>query len=635
MPITESTRSAIDATLASLGPAIASLQDRKDYARKEAPFDVPGAVAFFQAFQQSLQICAAKDDQGGAVTLAEQTRKTVLPKIGDIVSSNIVLSNMGQLNPKRTIEPETALAQNVLFDKLQQSAMAFVASAQAKQAMIATAAVAIRSIAYVSRHGGLANKLLRPDGVALHLRADGQVIQTRLDDSGGFFNAAEWDIARGGDGHDEPFSQTCNTVPRVRIVCRVTAHGGNVTVNDFAGQLNGTVMVHNATALLSNNFAIALNQTAAVPNTPVVVPGNTYADFTVDLDGAANFPNEIGAATLALTLTANTSAGNPTDTAHAAGAVCLTFGAPGGTVQSLAANSFTLGGNPQYVTPARLLLAIWAARAGAPWVVPGPAAATNWVDAIFLFLKHVAGVQFSLTYRWVPLLNNTGLWPKPPLHTYLWMSLSPTPGIAAPGNLPDTEAWAECHNLAVAFALMGEILGLTPFVVNFGAGNLLGYSVDYPLARRQDVAPYLATIPAVHGRLRQAYQRPTQAPDGTLGQQQLGFVDQNGGFNNFEGVTVFNNARLYPLGECILAQNNRNANADNYYCSYGGAPDYVAAPNVPMNFDATRGLAPLFFAGDWINWFFNYGVWWWNWQNGHDPDPYPGSGIGTYFMWED
>ncbi|HEX8989189.1 MAG TPA: hypothetical protein VF816_14620 [Rhodocyclaceae bacterium] len=632
MPINPQACKAIDDTLAALGPAVASLQDRKDYARKDAPFNVPDAVSFFQGYQQALQVCRAKDDQGGAATLAEQTGKTVIPKIQDIVSSNLTLSKMGQLNTQRTIEPETALAQNVLLGKLLQASMAFVASAQAKQAVIATATLAIRSITYTNRHGGGA-KLLRPDGVSLYLRADGQFIQTHLDDSGGFFNATEWDIGRGGDGHDEPFSQTGGAQPRVRIVCRVTAAGGNVTVNGFAGQLDGTALMHNGAAMLNNNFTVAL--AAAAPMAPVVVVGGAHVDFTVDLDGTANFPNEIGAATLALTLTANTSAGNPTDTAHAAGTVYLTFGAPGGAAQSLAANSFTLGGNPQHVTPARLLLAIWAARAGMAWVVLGPAAATNWVDAIFLFLKHVAGVQFSLNYRWLPAVNNTGLWLKPPLHTYLWMSLSPTPGIHSPGTLPDTEAWAECHNLAVAFALMGEILGLTPFVVNFGAGNRLGYATDYPLPRRQDVAPFLAAVPAAHGRLNQPYQRPRVAPDGTVGRQQLGFVDQNGGRNNFEGVTVFNNVRLYPLGECILAQNNRGANADNYYCSYGVLPDYVISPNVPVNFDATRGLAPLFFAGEWIHWFFNHGVWQWNWQNGYDPNPYPGLAIGADFMWED
>ncbi|MGZ8158483.1 MAG: hypothetical protein ACXWT1_11300 [Methylobacter sp.] len=657
MPITETALKAIDDTLKALDPAISSLRNRKDFNVKEAPFNVSDMVVFFQGFQQGLLKCKAKDEQAGVEILAADTEKSVLPKINEVMLSNTTLSNMQPLNTKRTIEPKQALEQNVIFEKLLQASMQLVASGHAPEQQ-ATVTVAIRSITYTSRHHGGGNKLLRPNGQATYWRWDNQNIQTDLNQSGGNYNNAEWDIGRGGDGASEPFSQTMNTAPAVTIVCRVAAQGGNVTVNGFAGQLNGAPWVYAGTQMLTNNFQIGLNQKAVNPNVQAVVNNGTYTDFTVTFTGAQSFPNEVGAATLALTLTAQTDAGNVAATANAAGSVYLTFGAPGGAVQSLVANDFTLDVNRQDVTPARLALAIRAVRLGRNAIQAGGGVLTatggvpnfafgtdtDCVDAIFLFLKS-RGITFSLGYRWVPGVNNTGLnlIQAPPLHTYLWMSLSPS-GINAPPGLPNTEAWAECHNLAVAFALMGEILGLTPFVIDYGqgGGNQLGYAVDYPQPRRQDAYPHNAQNAPNHGLLAQSYSRMVTDPNGNQGRQQLCFIDQNNGVNNFEGVTVFNNVRLYPLGECILAENNRGHNADNYYCYYTGNPDYVVPPNVPVSFDNQNGLVPLVFAGDWVRWFFNYGVaYGWNWQNGYDPVPYPGVVVpfqcGTTpgcFMWE-
>lgn len=642
MPITETALKAIDETLGALKPAIPSLEARKDFNLSEAPFNMKDMVLFFRGFQQELLNCRAKNDQAGVAPLAEYTSNKVVPRINEVMLSNTSLSKMGQLSTKRTIEPKDALEQNAVFQKLLTASMQLVASGQSV-VQKATVTVAIRSITYTSRHGG-ANKLLCRNGQATYQRADGQNIPTQLDQSGGQFNNAEWDTARGGDAASEPFSQNRNTAPAVTIVCRVTAQGGNVTVTGFGGQLDGAPWVYAGTQLLNNNFQIGLNQNAVNPNAPAVVNAGGHTDFTVTFTGAQNFPNEIGAAMLTLTLTAQTDAGNVTDTANSAGGLYLTFAAPGGDVQSLAANAFTRCGNPQHVTPARLALAILAVRLGRNTIhagggvpratggVPNFAfgAATNCVDAIFLFLKS-RGIEFTLGFRWEPGgANTTGLadqltGQRPPLHSYLWMSLSPTPGIAAPGVLPRTEAWAECHNLAVAFALMGEILGLTDFVINYGAGDQFGYAVDYPQSRRQDNAPYNAQNSLQHGLLAQRYTRMVTDPNGLQGQQSLCFVDQHNGVNNFEGVTVFNNVRLYPLGECILAENNRAHNADNYYCYYAANPDYVDPPNhVPNTFNANNGLVPLVFAGNWIRWFINFGVWWFNWQNGHDPNPYPG-----------
>lgn len=420
----------------------------------------------------------------------------------------------------------------------------------------------------------------------------------------------------------------------------MTAQNGNVTVNGFDGQLRGVPLPHNGTWLLNNNFQIRLNQNAVNQNVPAVVNAGAHIDFEVTLTGEQNFPNEIGAAELALTLIARTDAGDVTDTVNSAGSVYLTFGVPGGAVQSPVSNCFTLGGNPQHVTPARLALAILAVRlgrnaipadGGVPKTTRGVPRfafdeATDCVDAIFLFLKS-RGIEFSLGYRWDPTINTTGLealptLQKPPLHTYLWMSLSPAaPGIPARGVLPRTEAWAECHNLAAAFALMGEILGLAPFVVNYGAGNQFGYALDYPQSRRQDIAPFDPRNVQRHGLLEQPYRRVVVEPNGRRRPQSLCFVDPHGGVNNFEGVTVFDNVRLYPLGECILAAGDRDENADNYYCQYLQDPDYVPPhPPNPQTFNTDNGLAPLVFAEDW-RWFWYFGGYWYP-QSDFDPAPY-------------
>lgn len=151
MPITEAALKAINDTLLNLDPAIQSLRNRKDFNNPAAPFNVQKSVVFFQDYRQELMNCKAKDEQSGVVTLAADTQKTVIPKINEVMLSNTALSNMGQLNMKRTIEPKPALARNVIFDKLLQSTMQLVASAhQAPQLEPPT--LAIDTITYTSCH---------------------------------------------------------------------------------------------------------------------------------------------------------------------------------------------------------------------------------------------------------------------------------------------------------------------------------------------------------------------------------------------------------------------------------------------------------------------------------------------------
>lgn len=650
MPLNSQFNGAITMVLKNLTPVIQSLMSRKDFSNPRAPFDVQEKTRDLSAYKQLLLTTQASGSQKDVDALLAMTKEPIQPDIALMMSSNITLSRMGQLNTDRTIEPSVALGQNKLLGSLEDSIMKMVAASQYSPQpapppgppspppppppVVGTATIAIRSIQFTSRHtNALGAKLLARNGANTYARADGVNVATTLDTSAGAYNAQEWDITRGGGG-PEPFSQTQNTAPTLTVVCRVGAVGGSVTVASFAGQLAGTPGQINGANYGPGPFNIALNQNGMLPGAPAVIASGATQDFTLTFTGNGNFPTEIGVADLGLSVTVNSDAPAVTDNVAAASRVYLTFGAPVGTIVSPTPNNFALGGNLQSVTPARLELAIQAVRDGSTGGIAGVpgftyANAEDCVDASFLFLKDL-GVSFALGYRWQAAINQTGLTntvggAQPPLHTYLWMSMSPLAGVMPPPNLPATEAWAECHNLAVAFVLLNEILGLAPFVVNYGMGNQLGYAKDYARPHRADVAPYMQLMGAGKGSLGAQYSRSILAPNYTLGRQDLCFVDQHGGVNNFEGVTVFNNTRLYPIGEVILAENNINTNANNYYAYYG-ATDYVQpSTGTPGSFNAANGLVPLVFAGNWIGWF--YGLWGptWNWQNGYEVNPYPGA----------
>ncbi|MCJ9429686.1 hypothetical protein [Kordiimonas marina] len=644
MPLNPTLNASVTATLKAVPPAITSLRDRKDFAYKNPPFDIQGVVKLLTDFKQQLTITQSTAKKSDKETLLAMTQKAVQPAISEVMMSNTKIMKMLPLNTNQTITSDTAKNQNIVFESLEESTQKMVADLLADEdevAPAATAAIAIRSIQFTSRHGG-GVKTLQRNGQTMFNRADGVAVGTQLDAGGGAYNNLEWDITRGGGG-PEPFSQTMNTAPTLSVVCRVTATNGPVTVASFAGQLNGTTGTIGGANYGPANFQIALNQNTMNPVANTVVNPGVPQDFTVTFTGGTNFPTEIGLADLGLTITVNSNAPAAQNTVAAASTAYLTFANPAGTVTSVAANNFTLGGAVQTVTPARLELAIKAVRDGrnaivqnlpavpvATGGVPGFAFnnAESNVDAIFLFLKS-RGITFTLNYRWVPGMNQTGLvtggGAAPGLHTYLWMSMSPLPIIVPPANRPRTEAWAECHNLAVGFILICEILGLAPFVINYGTGggNQLGYAMDYALPRRNDGTPYGAQVNPRHGRLTAQHTRNVIKPSGANVQQNLCFVDQYGGINNFEGVTVFNNQRLYPIGEVILADNNRDTNADNYYCAYPHNIDYVdPANNLPVNFNNAQGLVPLVFADGWLYWFFT--PWGLNWQQGYDTNPYPG-----------
>ncbi len=665
MPLNSQFNEAIASVLKNLNPVIQSLMSRKDFSNPRAPFDVQEKTRDLTAYKQLLLTTQASQSQEDADALLRMTREPIQPDINLMMSSNITLSRMGQLNTDRTIEPTVALGQNKLLGSLEDSIMKMVAASQYSPQpapppgppsppppVVGTATIAIRSVQFTSRHANaLGAKLLVQNGANTYARSDGRNVATVLDNSVAAYNAQEWDVARGGG--PEPFSQTQNTAPTLTVVCRVGAVGGNVTVASFAGQLTGTPGQINGANYGPGPFNIALNQNGMLPGAPAVIANGATQDFTLTFTGGANFPTEIGVADLGLSVTVNSDAPAMTDNIAAVSRVYLTFGAPAGTVVSPGPNNFALGGPLQSVTPARLELAIQAVRDGSTGGIAGVpgftyATAEDCVDASFIFLKDI-GVSFALGYRWQTAVNQTGLnntvgGAQPPLHTYLWMSMKPLAGAAPPGHLPATEAWAECHNLAVAFVLLNEILGLAPFVVNYGMGNLLGYATDYPQPRRADIAPYPPMVGAIKGALHMPYNRNFLMPNALPAQQSLGFVDQHGGVNNFEGVTIFNNTRLYPIGEVILADNNRDINADNYYAEYNHAfTDYVDPANgIPPGFNAANGLAPLVFSGDWIWWFLNGGGGiGWLWQNGYVQDPYPGVvvpflsfGIPGCFMWQ-
>ncbi|WP_417456407.1 hypothetical protein [Kordiimonas sp.] len=116
---------ALDATLAAsvsavlndLPPVIDHIQQRKDYAKSTA---AQKTVTTYNAY--SLALKTLQSSQNPSATdyqaLDDTTKEVVLPQTADLISANIAMANMGQLNTSRTIEPTYATEENKLLTKL-------------------------------------------------------------------------------------------------------------------------------------------------------------------------------------------------------------------------------------------------------------------------------------------------------------------------------------------------------------------------------------------------------------------------------------------------------------------------------------------------------------------------------------
>lgn len=116
---------AIDATLAAgvsavlddLPPVVDHIQKRADYAKSTS---AQNTVATYEAYGLALKTLQASQNPtaGDYEALDDTTKEVVLPQTADLISANIALANMGQLNTSRTIEPAYATAENKLLTKL-------------------------------------------------------------------------------------------------------------------------------------------------------------------------------------------------------------------------------------------------------------------------------------------------------------------------------------------------------------------------------------------------------------------------------------------------------------------------------------------------------------------------------------
>jgi len=100
----------------------------------------------------------------------------------------------------------------------------------------------------------------------------------------------------------------------------------------------------------------------------------------------------------------------------------------------------------------------------------------------------------------------------------------------------------ECHNIAAAFILMCQILGVT--------GTMeVGYM--YPRAGRADTPPDYPWVGGEPGAWNKRYGRPHAVRNRLANHNQwenLLFIDGNGLENNFEGATQYG-GRFFAIGE--------------------------------------------------------------------------------------
>lgn len=118
MPIDPKLAQSIDQVLKYLPDVIFDIQSRKDYAKNPA---FAADISRLNDFKQQLMI--VKDGpMPSSSTLAGiqgAVTNTILPMIESLISANLVMANMGQLNTNRTIEPKDAIDQNVKLASLQ------------------------------------------------------------------------------------------------------------------------------------------------------------------------------------------------------------------------------------------------------------------------------------------------------------------------------------------------------------------------------------------------------------------------------------------------------------------------------------------------------------------------------------
>ncbi|MFH1803712.1 MAG: hypothetical protein ABID63_02355 [Pseudomonadota bacterium] len=116
-----------------LDTVITELQQRRDFtsitfAVNQKPITAPQAVAAFTTYKQEVLTL-----QSRGTAIAEAKSDELLALISAIINSNLVISKMGQLNTKRTIEPGKAISYNKTLTDLQNQIMLFKASGETNE----------------------------------------------------------------------------------------------------------------------------------------------------------------------------------------------------------------------------------------------------------------------------------------------------------------------------------------------------------------------------------------------------------------------------------------------------------------------------------------------------------------------
>lgn len=120
MPINPKLTLSINQALESLPIVISDIEQRKDYAKTP---EFATDISLLNGFKQQLMLVkdAASPSSTELAALRNTTVNTILPMVEKLISANVDISKMGQLNLNRTIEPKDALSQNVKLGTLQQA----------------------------------------------------------------------------------------------------------------------------------------------------------------------------------------------------------------------------------------------------------------------------------------------------------------------------------------------------------------------------------------------------------------------------------------------------------------------------------------------------------------------------------
>lgn len=118
MPIDPKLTQSINQVLERLPVVVSDIEQRKDYAKNT---EFAADVSRLNAFKQQLLIVKDAPSLSPALLteLQSTAKNAIQPLVESLISANVVIAKMGQLNTHRTIEPKDAMDHNVNLTLLQ------------------------------------------------------------------------------------------------------------------------------------------------------------------------------------------------------------------------------------------------------------------------------------------------------------------------------------------------------------------------------------------------------------------------------------------------------------------------------------------------------------------------------------